>query len=85
MKWEKEDCPTDLRVNGVSEAPDHDERGSHDDVGRVVDAFIQQVLLSDRHGNNTIDRRVPINVCHSLVLAELQVRERLVFLRVNIR
>ena len=40
MKWEKEDCPTDLRVNGVSKAPDHDERGSHDDVGRVVDAFI---------------------------------------------
>ena len=48
-------CPTDLGVNGVSEAPDHDKRRSHDDVGRVVNAFIQQVLLSDCYGNDAVD------------------------------
>ena len=67
-------------MNGVGKAPDEDKRGCHDDVSGMVNAFIQQVLLCHSHGYDAVDCRVPVNVCHSLALAELEVCEGLILL-----
>ena len=67
-------------MNGVGKAPDEDKRGCHDDMGGVINAFVQQILLCHSHGHNAIDGRVPVNVCHCLALAELEVCEGLVLL-----
>ena len=62
-------------MDGISEAPDENQRRRHDDAVRVVDAIVKRHLLAHRHGDDAADRRMPVDARHCLVLTELQVGE----------
>ena len=66
---------------GVGEAPDEDESTRGCETSGQVDSLVCRVSLSTGNGYHSLNDRVPLYPVDYLVLTELEVRERLVFLQ----
>ena len=65
---------------GVGEAPDEYESTRGCETSGQVDSLISRVALSTGNGYHSLNDRVPLYPVDYLVLTELEVCERLVFL-----
>ena len=64
-----------LWMNWISEAPDQDQRWSHDDSSCLLNTIVKIQPLTNGNCHYTSHRRMPVNTCDTFVFTELQVCE----------
>ena len=64
-----------LWMNWVGETPDKNQRWRHDNPRGVVDAIVERKSLADRHRDDALCCRMPINTRYCALLTKLKISE----------